>query len=116
MDYTGADAIMVGRAAQGRPWICKEIDQFLRNDVIVAPPARHEVRHVLQEHLDALYNFYGEPMGVRIARKHVGWYLKQHSDSTDFKRNFNSLGSAHQQQQAIDTFFEYTLKPKENAA
>ena len=55
-------------------------------------------------------------MGVRIARKHVGWYLKQQFDSNDFKRNFNSLESAYQQQQAIDTFFEYTLKPKENAA
>lgn len=116
MDYTGADAVMVGRAAQGRPWICKEIDQFLRNGVIVAAPAQHEVRQVLHEHLDALYTFYGELMGVRIARKHVGWYLKQHFDNNDFKRNFNSLESAYQQQQAIDTFFEYTLKPKENAA
>ena len=116
MDYTGADAIMVGRAAQGRPWICKEIDHFLRTGVIVAPPAQHEVRQLLLQHLDALYAFYGEAMGVRIARKHVGWYLQQHSQVARFKTTFNRLESAQQQRQAINTLFEYTLNPEDKAA
>jgi len=116
MDYTGADAIMVGRAAQGRPWICKEIDHFLRTGVIVAPPAQHEVRQLLLQHLDALYAFYGESMGVRIARKHVGWYLQQHSQVAQFKTTFNRLESAQQQRQAINTLFEYTLNPEDKAA
>jgi len=116
MDYTGADAIMVGRAAQGRPWICKEIDHFLRTGVIVAPPAQHEVRQLLMQHLDALYVFYGEAMGVRIARKHVGWYLQQHSQVAQFKTTFNRLESAQQQRQAINTLFEYTLNPEDKAA
>ena len=116
MDYTGADAIMIGRAAQGRPWICKEIDHFLRTGVIVAPPAQHEVRQLLMQHLDALYVFYGEAMGVRIARKHVGWYLQQHSQVAQFKTTFNRLESAQQQRQAINTLFEYTLNPEDKAA
>ena len=116
MDYTGADAIMIGRAAQGRPWICKEIDHFLRTGVIVAPPAQHEVRQLLMQHLDALYVFYGEAMGVRIARKHVGWYLQQHCQVAQFKTTFNRLESAQQQRQAINTLFEYTLNPEDKAA
>ncbi len=116
MDYTAADAVMVGRAAQGQPWICKEIDQFLRNGVIVAPPSQNEVQQILLEHLDALYAFYGDTMGVRIARKHVGWYLKQHRNSNVFKSIFNRLESVQQQRQAIDTLFEHTLNSKEKAA
>lgn len=116
INYTGADAIMVGRAAQGRPWICKEIDQFLRNGVIVAPPAQHEVRQLLLEHLDALYAFYGETMGVRIARKHVGWYLQQHREGSQFIRSFNRLDCAQQQRLSIEALFEHTLNPKEKVA
>ncbi len=88
MQYTGADAVMIGRAAQGRPWLCREIDQFLCSGDIVPSPNHNEVRQVLLEHLDALYAFYGEFMGVKIARKHVGWYLKA-NEETD--RNTNSL-------------------------
>lgn len=117
MQHTGADAVMVGRAAQGRPWICREIDQFLRSGVIVEPPRRHEVRQILLEHLDALYAFYGEFMGVKIARKHLAWYLKastvtedQNSkQSTEFRRGFNQLESAEFQRQAIEEYFELTL-------
>jgi tRNA-dihydrouridine synthase B len=116
MDYTGADAVMVGRAAQGRPWICNQIDQFLRNGVIVADPAQDEVQQLLLEHLAALHAFYGEVMGVRIARKHVGWYLQQHPQVTGFKANFKRLESAALQHQAIKYFFEHTLNPEVKAA
>jgi tRNA-dihydrouridine synthase B len=68
------------------------------------------------QHLDALYVFYGEAMGVRIARKHVGWYLQQHSQVAQFKTTFNRLESAQQQRQAINTLFEYTLNPEDKAA
>lgn len=116
MDYTGADAVMVGRAAQGRPWICKQIDQFLRTGVIVEDPAQHEVRHILLEHLAALHAFYGEAMGVRIARKHVGWYLQQCPQASGFRPLFNKLESANLQCQAINTLFEQSLNLEEKAA
>jgi tRNA-dihydrouridine synthase B len=72
---TGADAVMVGRAAQGRPWIFREIDHYLRTGERLEPPALEEIRAVLREHLTDHYTFYGEIAGPRIARKHIGWYI-----------------------------------------
>jgi tRNA-dihydrouridine synthase B len=72
---TGADAIMIGRAAQGNPWLFNEIDGFIRNGEIVDKPSASAVYGTLMEHLDKLYCFYGEATGVRIARKHIGWYF-----------------------------------------
>jgi len=77
---TGADAVMVGRAAQGRPWLFREIDHFLRTGTLLAPPDLDEVRRVLTEHLIDHYAFYGEHSGVRIARKHIGWYIDGWAD------------------------------------
>ncbi|MFA7553950.1 MAG: tRNA dihydrouridine synthase DusB [Spongiibacteraceae bacterium] len=110
MQYTGADAIMIGRAAQGRPWLCREIDQYLRTGVIPPPPGNEEVQQVLIDHLQALHAFYGEFMGVKIARKHVGWYLKgneeqQQYNSAEFRSSFNQLETAQSQQQAIEQHF-----------
>lgn len=110
LQQTKADAIMVGRAAQGRPWIFKQIDHFLRDSVIVAPPSLQEVRKLLLEHLDALYTFYGEFMGVKIARKHVSWYLKEHSHYGDFRRVFNRIDSAQLQRLAIEGYFQQYLE------
>jgi len=73
LDYTGADAVMIGRAAQGRPWICREIDHYLRTGELLPAPLVEEVRHLMNEHLPAHYAFYGEYVGVRTARKHIGW-------------------------------------------
>ncbi|HSB97976.1 MAG TPA: tRNA dihydrouridine synthase DusB, partial [Spongiibacteraceae bacterium] len=73
--YTGADGVMIGRAAQGRPWLCGQIANYLRNGTYAPDPRADELQQILQEHLQNLHEFYGEPMGVRIARKHVGWYL-----------------------------------------
>ena len=78
LDYTGADALMLGRAAQGRPWIFREIDHFLRTGQHLAAPSIEDVRDILLGHLEQLYEFYGEFMGVRIARKHLSWYSKAH--------------------------------------
>ena len=115
LDYTGAAGIMIGRAAQGRPWICREIDQYLRNGVIVDAPGQHDIRQLLLAHLDALHAFYGEFMGVKIARKHVGWYLKEHNNCGNFKNVFNRLESAQQQCEAIAEFFDDRLTLPPNA-
>jgi tRNA-dihydrouridine synthase B len=116
MAYTKADAVMLGRAAQGKPWICKQVDHFLRKGVIVESPCEQDVKKILMEHLSALYAFYGETMGVRIARKHVGWYLKEHNNSDSFRSKLNRLETAIAQQQAIEDYFELRLNQKEIAA
>jgi tRNA-dihydrouridine synthase B len=78
--YTGADAVMVGRAAQGRPWIFREIGHFLQTGELLPEPAPDWIRDTLMTHLNELYAFYGEARGVRIARKHIGWYCRGHDD------------------------------------
>jgi tRNA-dihydrouridine synthase B len=77
LDYTRADAVMIGRAAQGRPWIFREIAHYLATGDLLPEPSLVEVRAILLAHLHALHVFYGEEAGVRIARKHLGWYAKQ---------------------------------------
>lgn len=123
LDWTGADAVMIGRAAQGRPWIFKEIEHYLNTGTHLAPPSIKEVEQLLLEHLNALYGFYGEYLGVRIARKHVGWYLgakpksgdEEHAGEKDFRKLFNSLESAIQQLNAINKYFS-SLKYGSKAA
>lgn len=111
LQHTNADAVMIGRAAQGRPWLCGEIDQFLRNGTVVASPSMIDVKLILQEHIQSLYEFYGEFMGIKISRKHVSWYLaaaKNNSNgmTTDsFRRHFNQLLTTQDQQQAIEEYF-----------
>ena len=83
--YTGADAIMIGRAAQGRPWIFREIEHFLETGTHLPPPEVSEIRDVLVEHLNDLYGFYGIERGVRVARKHISWYTKGLAGSAAFK-------------------------------
>jgi tRNA-dihydrouridine synthase B len=74
LQHTGADAVMIGRAAQGRPWIFKDIEHFLKHGVQLAPPPLTQIREIVLAHLDKLYSFYGHESGVKIARKHIGWY------------------------------------------
>lgn len=105
LEYTGADAVMIGRAAQGRPWLLREIDHFLRHGEILAAPSFTEKHQIMSEHLAALHQFYGELMGVRIARKHVGWYLSTEAQGLQFKKTFNQLEDAQSQLQALDQFF-----------
>ncbi|WP_372240212.1 tRNA dihydrouridine synthase DusB [Pseudomonas sp. gcc21] len=105
LDYTGADAVMIGRAAQGRPWIFREIDYYLRHGACLPAPELRWQRDIMLEHLDGLHAFYGSEQGVRIARKHVGWYLQTMPGAEEFRRTFNRIDCAVQQRRGIQTFF-----------
>nr|WP_315212376.1 tRNA dihydrouridine synthase DusB [uncultured Duganella sp.] len=106
LDYTGADAVMIGRAAQGRPWIFREIEHFLRTGTHLPSPYVDEVRALMDEHLRAHYAFYGEYLGVRTARKHIGWYVRDLKGGEDFRQKMNLLESTDEQLIAVDQFFE----------
>ncbi len=103
LDHTGADAVMIGRAAQGNPWIFREISHFLATGTALPPPNADEVCAVVHAHLESLHMHYGEHMGVRIARKHVGWYLNGRPDWD--RAVFNAADAATQQHDLIDQFF-----------
>ena len=104
--YTGADAVMVGRAAQGRPWIFREIAHHLATGELLAAPATAEVRAILLEHLHALHAFYGEEQGVRIARKHLGWYAKDRPENGAFRAVVNRAQSAAEQVELTAAYFD----------
>jgi len=104
--YTGADAVMIGRAAQGRPWIFREIAHFLETGTHLAPPSVAEIREVLVGHLHELYSFYGIERGVKVARKHIGWYTKGLRFSSVFRARMNQLESAEAQLAAVAQFFD----------
>ncbi|WP_322403999.1 tRNA dihydrouridine synthase DusB [Massilia luteola] len=106
LDYTGADAVMIGRAAQGRPWICREIDYFLRTGGYLPAPLVDEVRELMNEHLPAHYAFYGEYLGVRTARKHIGWYVEDLPGGEEFRQRMNRMESTAEQLAAVDEFFK----------
>lgn len=105
LDYTGADAIMIGRAAQGRPWIFREVAHYLATGELLPPPEVSEIHALLLEHLDDLYRFYGEFTGVRMARKHIAWYTRGLADSASFRHAMNRLESTREQLKAVDDFF-----------
>jgi tRNA-dihydrouridine synthase B len=103
LDYTGADAIMIGRGAQGNPWIFKEIDHYLTTGNKLAPASNVEVRETLLGHVQALHHFYGEFLGVRIARKHIGWYLRERR--SDLRQELFKIETASEQLTVLDQFF-----------
>jgi tRNA-dihydrouridine synthase B len=105
LEYTKADAIMIGRAAQGRPWMFREIAHYLETGKILPPPEVEEIHRVLIAHLHDLYGFYGDYTGVRVARKHISWYTKGLVGSAVFRSAMNRLESAEEQLAAIDAFF-----------
>ncbi len=109
LDYTGADAIMIGRAAQGRPWIFREIAHYLQTGEHLAAPNIAEVKQVLLGHLDELYQFYGEYSGCRIARKHIAWYTKGLRSSNEFRQNMYQVETTHQQAQVVEAYFNQLL-------
>jgi tRNA-dihydrouridine synthase B len=104
LDYTGADAIMIGRAAQGRPWIFREVVHYLATGELLAPPDLQQVRDIMLEHVQGLHQLYGEVLGPRIARKHVGWYLAEHDAEGAFRSEFNGI---EQQQTQLDALWNY---------
>ncbi|QWZ93334.1 tRNA dihydrouridine synthase DusB [Aeromonas sp. FDAARGOS 1411] len=106
LDYTGVDAVMIGRAAQGRPWIFREIRHFLETGTKLPPPEREEVRTLMNEHVTNLHQFYGAYLGARIARKHVGWYLDEEETGREFRKHFNALDCANAQLEALEAYFD----------
>jgi len=105
LEYTNADAIMIGRAAQGRPWIFREIEHYLNTGTHLPPPEVREIHTVLIDHLHDLYTFYGEYSGVRIARKHISWYTKGLVGSAGFRHRMNQLQTCEEQLEATHAFF-----------
>ncbi len=103
---TGADAVMIGRAAQGRPWIFREVAHFLATGETLPAPALAEVRDVLMGHLHALHDFYGEAQGVRIARKHLGWYAKDRPENAAFRAVVNRAETAEAQVALTADYFD----------
>ena len=103
---TGADAIMIGRAAQGRPWLFREIAHFLATGETLPPPRIAEIRQVMNEHLEDHYAFYGEYTGVRTARKHIGWYTRGLSGANAFRHRMNTLDTTREQLLAVNAFFD----------
>jgi tRNA-dihydrouridine synthase B len=106
LEFTKADAIMVGRAAQGRPWIFREIDHYLRTGEYLPAPLVTEVQLLMDEHLRAHYGFYGDYLGVRTARKHIGWYVRDLPGGETFRQRMNLLEDCGQQLAAVNSFFE----------
>jgi len=104
--YTGADAIMIGRAAQGRPWIFREIRHYLESGTRLPTPTVAEARAAIVLHLDDHYSFYGETGGVRIARKHLGWYTKDLAGGDEFRRAVNGVETIAAQLEAVHQFFD----------
>ncbi|HEY4318789.1 MAG TPA: tRNA dihydrouridine synthase DusB [Herbaspirillum sp.] len=106
LDFTKADAVMIGRAAQGRPWIFREIDHFLRTGETLPAPLVGEVQALMLEHLEAHYAFYGDYLGVRTARKHIGWYVRELQGGEAFRQRMNLLEDCAQQLAAVRAFFD----------
>ncbi|HET8897210.1 MAG TPA: tRNA dihydrouridine synthase DusB [Rhodanobacteraceae bacterium] len=102
---TGADAVMIGRGAQGRPWIFREVAHYLATGEKLAEPGPAEVAAILLDHLDHLHDFYGELMGVRIARKHLGWYAKDRPENAAFRQVVNRAESAQEQRRLTRDYF-----------
>jgi tRNA-dihydrouridine synthase B len=109
LKHTKADAIMIGRAAQGRPWIFREIAHYLQTNELLPPPEIAEVREVLLGHLDELYQFYGEYSGCRIARKHIAWYTKGLRGSNEFRQAMYKVESTAAQAQVVSDYFDLLL-------
>ncbi len=110
LDYTGADAVMVGRTAQSRPWIFREIEHYLRHGELLPEPGLSWQQALLLDHLAALLEFYGPEQGVRIARKHVGWQLQTLPGAEEFRRSFNRIDCGNEQRQAIQLFFDRLMQ------
>ncbi|MDF1763054.1 MAG: tRNA dihydrouridine synthase DusB [Oleibacter sp.] len=118
MQYTGADGVLIGRAAQGRPWIFREIVHYLNTGQSLPEPSLDEIAFILKNHMRGLYEFYGEYLGCRIARKHVSWYAKSQPGDV-FRKQFNQLEDPEAQLHAVTEFFNRPLmtenKAKNNA-
>ena len=107
--HTGADGLMIGRAAQGAPWIFQQIAHHLATGETLPAPTPAEIRDLLLEHLIALHAFYGEPHGVRIARKHLGWYAQDHENAASFRATVNAAETGEQQVCIVREWFQHRM-------
>jgi tRNA-dihydrouridine synthase B len=106
LQHTGCDAVMVGRAAQGRPWLLGAIAHYLASGELLPEPSLQDIRDILLGHLEHLHAFYGEPAGVRIARKHLGWYAKDRPENTAFRAVVNRAETAEAQLRLTRGYFD----------
>ncbi len=106
LEQTGADGVMIGRAAQGRPWLFREITHYLATGERLAPPAPREMAAVLVEHLDGLYDLYGDEQGTRVARKHIGWTVRELPGGESLRSRVNGMTAAQAQRAAVNDYFE----------
>jgi tRNA-dihydrouridine synthase B len=116
LDDTGADAVMIGRAAQGRPWIFREIEHYLAAGTLLPEPGVEEVRTIMINHLTNLYDFYGEYTGVRVARKHIAWYSKGRPGGGEFRQSVYRAESIGEQLSMAHAYFDKLSCRKELAA
>jgi tRNA-dihydrouridine synthase B len=116
LKHTQADGLMIGRAAQGNPWIFRQILHFLEHDTLLEAPAISEVQHVLIEHLHALYDFYGDYTGVRMARKHIAWYSKGLRNGNPFRQEMNTFEQPQEQLDFTEQFFNNLAQSETIAA
>ncbi|MCW8828351.1 MAG: tRNA dihydrouridine synthase DusB [Gammaproteobacteria bacterium] len=116
LEHSGADGVMIGRAAQGRPWIFREIEHYLQTGETLPEPGLEEVRDILLGHLENLYRFYGEYTGVRMARKHISWYSKGQRHGAAFRQAANRVDDAEEQLVMVNQFFAQLMENREIAA
>ena len=116
LQHTGAAAVMIGRAAQGNPWIFQQINHYLEHGEMAAKPPIEEVAEVMCRHLAALHKFYGEYTGVRVARKHIGWYVTNLDGGKAFAQQFNKIENHLEQQYLLQQFFQQKNIYQEQAA
>ena len=114
LQHTGVDAVMIGRAAQGRPWLFREIAHYLDTGTHLLSPRVTEIQEILIGHVHELYDFYGEQTGLRVARKHISWYTKGLAGSAHFRHHMNQLESIEEQLQAVNYFFEGQMQAGEH--
>lgn len=115
LEHTGAAAVMIGRGAQGNPWIFNQINHYLDQGELLAPPSTEEIGVMMARHLQALHNFYGEVGGVRISRKHIGWYSSELAGGKEFTQHFNKLESRLHQQEFLHQFFLNVINQEQAA-
>lgn len=113
LDYTGADAIMIGRAALGNPWLFRQVVAFVEQSAVVFEPTLHEKVQVILQHIRDLHHFYGAEKGYRIARKHVAWYLQKIQPHSAFRQTFNAITDPQGQIMALEEFFNLILMDKQ---
>ena len=106
LELTGADGIMIGRAAQGRPWLFRQITHYLATGELLSAPGPREMGKVLVEHLDGLYDLYGDEQGTRVARKHIGWTVRELPGGEGLRNRVNGMAVAQAQRAAVNDYFE----------